>query len=45
MEFHGTENEATKQLVILGGGSAGTMAANKLRRRLPREEWAITVVD
>ena len=45
MEFHGTENEATKQLVILGGGTAGTMAANKLRRRLPPEEWAITVVD
>jgi sulfide:quinone oxidoreductase len=33
------------QLVILGGGTAGTMIANKLRRRLARTEWAITVVD
>lgn len=34
-----------RQLVILGAGTAGTMAANKLRPRLPREEWSITVVD
>ncbi|MDX1657742.1 MAG: FAD/NAD(P)-binding oxidoreductase [Nitriliruptorales bacterium] len=34
-----------RQLVILGGGTAGTMVANKLRRRLPRDEWRITVVD
>jgi len=34
-----------RQLVILGGGTAGTMAANKLRRRLGRDDWAITVVD
>ena len=34
-----------KRLLILGGGTAGTIAANKLRRRLPREDWAITVVD
>ncbi|QQS02327.1 MAG: NAD(P)/FAD-dependent oxidoreductase [Austwickia sp.] len=34
-----------RQLVILGGGTAGTMAANKLRRKLDRAEWAITVVD
>jgi sulfide:quinone oxidoreductase len=34
-----------KRLVVLGGGTAGTMAANKLRRRLPRDEWQITVVD
>ncbi|TRW44087.1 NAD(P)/FAD-dependent oxidoreductase [Georgenia yuyongxinii] len=33
-----------KRLVILGAGTAGTMVANKLRRRLPRE-WSITVVD
>lgn len=32
-------------LLILGGGTAGTMAANKLRRALPRAEWDITVVD
>jgi sulfide:quinone oxidoreductase len=33
------------QLVILGGGTAGTMIANKLRNRLDRTEWNITVVD
>jgi len=33
------------RLVILGGGTAGTMAANKLRPRLPADEWEITVVD
>jgi sulfide:quinone oxidoreductase len=34
-----------KQLVILGGGTAGTMAANKLRKALSNKDWAITVVD
>ncbi len=34
-----------KKLVILGAGCAGTMVANKLRRKLDREEWAITVID
>ncbi|GEP34969.1 oxidoreductase [Nocardioides szechwanensis] len=34
-----------KTLVILGGGTAGTMIANKLRHRLPRRDWSITVVD
>ncbi len=34
-----------KRLVILGGGTAGTMAANRLRRRLHPDEWKITVVD
>ena len=34
-----------KKLVILGGGTAGTMIANKLRHRLDRGEWDITVVD
>jgi sulfide:quinone oxidoreductase len=34
-----------RRIVILGGGTAGTMAANKLRRRLDRDEWSITVVD
>jgi len=34
-----------KDLLILGAGTAGTMIANKLRRRLPRDEWRITVVD
>ena len=34
-----------KQLLILGAGTAGTMAANKLRPRLAADDWAITVVD
>jgi sulfide:quinone oxidoreductase len=34
-----------KRLVILGAGTAGTMVANKLRRRLPMDEWQLTVVD
>ena len=34
-----------KKLVILGAGCAGTMVANKLRRRLDRDEWSITVID
>ncbi|MFK4084914.1 NAD(P)/FAD-dependent oxidoreductase [Kribbella sp. NPDC020789] len=34
-----------KRLVVLGAGTAGTMVANKLRRRLPGDEWQITVVD
>jgi len=34
-----------RNLVILGGGTAGTMIANKLRHRLDRLEWSITVVD
>lgn len=33
-----------KKLLILGAGTAGTMSANKLRRRLD-EDWSITVVD
>ena len=34
-----------RRLVILGAGTAGTMVANKLRRRLDAREWSITVVD
>jgi sulfide:quinone oxidoreductase len=34
-----------KKLLILGGGTAGTMMANKLHKALDREEWSITVVD
>ena len=34
----------SKQLLILGSGTAGTMAANRLRRALPRS-WSVTVVD
>lgn len=33
-----------KRLVILGGGTAGTMVANRLRHRLGAA-WSITVVD
>lgn len=34
-----------KKLVILGGGTAGTMMSAKMRRALPRDEWSITVID
>lgn len=34
-----------RHLVILGAGTAGTMVANRLRRRLSRRQWRITVVD
>jgi sulfide:quinone oxidoreductase len=34
-----------KHLLILGGGTAGTIAANKLHRKLDKAEWTITVVD
>jgi sulfide:quinone oxidoreductase len=35
----------TRHVVILGGGTGGTLAANRLRRRYPTDELAITVVD
>ena len=34
-----------KRLVVLGAGTAGTMAINKLRPMLPESEWQITVVE
>jgi sulfide:quinone oxidoreductase len=34
-----------KRLVVLGAGTAGTMVVNKLRQRLDRREWEITIVD
>ena len=34
-----------RRLVVLGGGTAGTMVVNKLRKRLDEHEWSITVVD
>ncbi len=34
-----------KRLLVLGGGTAGTMVVSKLRRRLDRAQWRITVVD
>jgi sulfide:quinone oxidoreductase len=35
----------TRHVVILGGGTGGTLAANRLRRRFGTDELAITVVD
>ena len=32
-------------LLVLGGGTAGTMVVNRLRPLLSRDEWSITVVD
>ena len=34
-----------KTLLVLGGGTAGTMTANRLRHRLDAHEWRIVVVD
>ena len=34
-----------KNLLVLGGGTAGTMVANRLYKKLPKNEWLITVVD
>lgn len=34
-----------KKLVILGAGCAGTMVANKLRKKLDVAEWSITIID
>ncbi len=34
-----------KKLVILGAGCAGTMVANKLRKKLDKSEWSITIID
>jgi sulfide:quinone oxidoreductase len=34
-----------KSIVILGAGTAGTMMANKLRRKLSEKEWNIKVID
>jgi sulfide:quinone oxidoreductase len=34
-----------KKIVILGGGTGGTMMANRLNKALNPEEWHITVID
>jgi sulfide:quinone oxidoreductase len=34
-----------KTLVILGAGTSGTMMANHLVSKLPKEEWSITIID
>ena len=37
--------KTVKKLVVLGAGTAGTMAANKLRKKISKSEWLITMVD
>ena len=34
-----------KKLLILGAGTAGTMMANRLRKKLPADKWSIAIVD
>ena len=34
-----------RRLLVLGAGTAGTVIANKLRRKLDVAEWDITIVD
>ncbi len=34
-----------KKLVILGAGTAGTMMANHLTKKLDKGEWTITIID
>ncbi len=42
-EHAGGMTTTSKKLLVLGGGTAGTMVANKVHRRLP--DWQVTVVD
>jgi len=34
-----------KKLLILGAGTAGTMMANHMMKKLPEEDWKITIID
>jgi sulfide:quinone oxidoreductase len=34
-----------KKLLILGAGTAGTIMANKMQKKLPVNEWSVTVVE
>ena len=34
-----------KRIVVLGGGTGGTMMANRLARALPEDGWRVSVVD
>jgi sulfide:quinone oxidoreductase len=34
-----------RHLLVLGAGTAGTMVVNKLRPRLPVDDWDVTIVD
>lgn len=45
MPVQTSQEDTMRKLVILGGGTAGTMIANKLQKRLGDDGWTITVVD
>ena len=34
-----------KRVVVLGGGTAGTMVVNRLHKKLNPDEWSIAIVD
>jgi len=34
-----------KNIVILGAGTAGTMMANHLHKKLSDQEWQISIID
>jgi len=34
-----------KRVVILGAGTAGTMMANHLSKKLPKKEWELVIID
>ena len=34
-----------KKLLILGAGTAGTIMANKMRKKLPEKEWSVTIIE
>jgi sulfide:quinone oxidoreductase len=38
-------NAVARRIVVIGGGTAGTIVANRLRRRLDRAAWRIIVID
>lgn len=44
ISFHGL-GEEMKNIVVLGGGTAGTMLVNFLHRQEALKEWKITVID
>lgn len=44
MSEHPTST-AARRVIVIGGGTAGTMVANKLRKRLAPADWRITVID
>jgi sulfide:quinone oxidoreductase len=40
-----TVPESMRKLLILGAGTGGTIIANKMRKKLSRDDWQITIVD